>query len=259
MGGNLKPNQSQSGATEFRSLQRSLMLAVMALICLVCVPLHSQLITGDVLGTVSDPHGAVVPDANVSVRTWARRRPARTKTNANGDYAISLLPPGHYGISVEAPGFKKYDVADITLAAGDRARIDATLDLGAANETVEVESAAPASNRQFFSWQSDSGETVEDIPLNGRNLTNLVTQQPGVNGGMPGNITQGVRPDDRRQLPRSPRMGRKNTSTATRSTALIIMSVSMAWAASSLPSMRFSRSPWRPTTSRPRKVVRQAR
>ena len=187
-------------ARRFESLSRCLMLAALVLIGLFSLPLHSQVITGDILGTVTDPNGAVVPNAKVSVRNLGTQTIRTTLTSANGDYSISLLPPGHYSVSVEATSFKKYDVADITLAAGDHARIDATLNLGAASETVEVESAAPLLQTDSSSVGSLIPEnTVQDIPLNGRNLTNLVTQQVGVSAGMPGNITQGVRPDDRRQ------------------------------------------------------------
>ena len=200
MGGNMKPNHSQSGATGLRSLQRSFMLAVLALIGLFCVPLHGQNITADVLGTVTDPNGAVIPNASVTIQDMGTNATRTTQTNDSGDYTFALLPVGKYALTVQRTGFKPYKVTGITLSAGDRLRLDAKLELGAATQTIEVQASAETVQTDSSSvGNTVPEETVEDIPLNGRNLTNLVTLQAGTNAGLPSSTTNGSRPDDRRQ------------------------------------------------------------
>jgi hypothetical protein len=200
MGGNMKLNHSRSGITGFRSLQCSLTLAVMALIGLFYVPLHSQNITADVLGTVTDPNGAVISGANVAIQDKGTNATRTAQTNASGEYTFTLLPVGEYNLTVQAAGFKPFKLMSISVSAGDRLRMDAKLQVGAANETVEVEAAAQAIQTDSSSvGDTVPQETVEDIPLNGRNLTNLVTLQPGVSAGLPSSTTNGSRPDDRRQ------------------------------------------------------------
>jgi len=191
-----------SGCRQARTRFRfSNLLMLTALFLFALTPMaFAQVITGDVVGTVSDPNGSVVPNATISIRNLDTHALRTAQSSSNGDFAISLLPTGHYSITVEAAGFKKYKVDDLTLSAGDRTRIDAKLGLGAATETIEVQSAAPMLQTDSSSVGGLIGDqSVQDLPLNGRNITNLVTQQVGVNGGMPGNITSGARPDDRRQ------------------------------------------------------------
>jgi len=160
----------------------------------------AQVITGDVLGTVSDPSGAVVPNAKVTIVNLATNAARNVDTGSSGEYVVNLLPPGHYSIAVEAQGFKSYKIGDLSVSAGDRSRVDVTLQLGNTTESVEVTTAAPLLQTDSSSVGSVvAEEIVDDLPLNGRNLTNLVTQQVGVNAGMPGSITAGARPDDRRQ------------------------------------------------------------
>lgn len=160
----------------------------------------AQVITGDVLGTVTDPSGAVVANAKVTIRNLATNASRDAQTGANGEYVFNLLPPGHYALSVEAQGFKSYKIDDLSLSAGDRSRLDVALQVGNTSESVEVTTAAPLLQTDTSSVGSTvSEQIVADLPLNGRNLTNLVTLQPGVNAGLAGSIVAGGRPDDRRQ------------------------------------------------------------
>ena len=160
----------------------------------------AQVTTGDLLGTVTDSTGALVQNAKITARNTATDVSRTVETGAAGEYSINLLPPGHYSLSVTAVGFKSYTIADVSLSAGDRARMDMQLQVGNMTENVEVTAVAPLLQTDSSSvGQTISERTVQDIPLNGRNLTNLVTLQVGVSGGMPNSITAGARPDDRRQ------------------------------------------------------------
>ena len=164
------------------------------------ISVSAQLTTADVLGTITDSTGAVVPGAKVTIKNLGTGVTATTKSNGTGDYIFNLLPPGHYSVEIEAQSFKKVEFADIVLAAGDRARENGALQAGTAQETVQVTSAPPLLQTDSSSVTSVVTEqAVQDLPLNGRNFVNLVQIQPGVTAGQPSAIGSGNRPDDRRE------------------------------------------------------------
>ena len=159
----------------------------------------AQETSADVLGTVSDPSGAIVPGASVKLTNLGTQITQGATSNNAGDYEFTLLTPGKYSLSVTAPGFKTVIVPTIVLAAGDRNRENAVLSSGTATETVTVTADAPLLQRESSSLTSVVTEQpVQDLPLNGRNVVNLVQIQPGVNAGPPDAISSGTRPDDRR-------------------------------------------------------------
>jgi len=162
-------------------------------------PVHAQVTTADVLGTVVDQSGAVVPGAKVTLRNLGTGVVASTSSNEVGNYIFNLLIPGQYSLEIEANGFKKIVYADIALAAGDRAREDARLSTGSIEETVTVSAEPPLLQTDSSTVTSVVTEqSVQDLPLNGRNYVNLVTVQPGVNQGQADALTDGFRGDDRR-------------------------------------------------------------
>ena len=176
-----------------------LFIAIIATM-LMCQVSVAQVITSDIVGTVSDSGGAVVPGAKVSIvnaETQLQRSMIATST---GDYVFTLLPPGTYTIRVEQPGFKTFEAKGVQVGAGDRARIDAKLDPGAASETVTVTSETMPVLQTDSSTVQDvvSERSVQELPLNGRNLESAVQQTAGVNAGSPSAISGGARPDDRR-------------------------------------------------------------
>src|ERR1017187_6944875 len=81
---------------------------------------QAQLTTADVVGTVTDSSGAVVPGAKVTITNLDTQIKAVTQSNQTGNYVFNLLGPGHYSVSIEAPGFKMSVIPNITLAAGDQ-------------------------------------------------------------------------------------------------------------------------------------------
>ena len=155
--------------------------------------------SADVLGTVSDPSGAIIPGAKVTLTNVATQVKQEATTSQSGDYLFTLLKPGTYSLTIVAKGFKTEVVSAITLAAGDRNRENAALATGGVDETVMVTADAPLLQRESSSLTSVVTEQpVQDLPLNGRNVVNLVQIQPGVNAGSPAAISSGARPDDRR-------------------------------------------------------------
>jgi len=174
--------------------------AIFALCAFTSFTANAQLTTADVLGTVTDSTGALVSGASLTLKNLGTGITAQATSNQTGSYLFTLLIPGRYSLSVDAKGFKKMTFTDIALAAGDRMREDVKLETGGVEETVVVTSSAPLFQTDSASLSSVVTEqSVQDLPLNGRNFVNLVQLQPGVNQGSPSAISSGNRPDDRRQ------------------------------------------------------------
>src|ERR1700716_1748246 len=138
--------------------------------------------TGSITGTVKDPSGATVTNADVVVSSADHGIDRRTVTNSSGDYNESGLPGGTYDVSVTAGGFKKYQAKGVVLRVAEKARVDAALQVGASTIEVTVEGAEVA---QVETQSSDltgtvTGKQVTQLELNGRNFTQLVTLAPGV-------------------------------------------------------------------------------
>ena len=161
---------------------------------------HAQLTTADIVGTVTDPTGAVVANAQVVAKNLATNVTRTVTTGASGEYSFNLLQPGHYSVTTTAPGFKVTNVADLAIEAGDRARSDAALQTGDTSETISVEAQTPLLQSENATVSSTvTAQAVQDLPLNGRNYVQLVQLVPGANEGPGNGLTSGGRPDDRRQ------------------------------------------------------------
>ena len=169
-------------------------------IFLLTVPaVFAQLTTADILGTVTDASGAVVPNATVVITNLGTNESRTVQTSGAGDYTVSLLPVGHYSISVKAGGFEASLTKDLAVEAGDRARNDVKLVTGAGTTTVEVQSSTPLLQADNATVSSTvTAKAVQDLPLNGRNFVQLVALVPGANEGQGNGLSSGGRPDDRR-------------------------------------------------------------
>ena len=161
---------------------------------------HAQLTTSDIIGTVTDASGAVVPNAQVTLKSLATNQARTVTTDASGTYSFTLLQPGHYSILVSTNGFKSTTIADLGVEAGDRARNDVKLELGNITESVSVEAQTPLLQSENATVSTTvTSQSVQDLPLNGRNYVQLVQLVPGANEGPGNGLTSGGRPDDRRQ------------------------------------------------------------
>jgi hypothetical protein len=159
----------------------------------------AQVTTADVVGTVTDQTGAAIAGATVTIKNNGTGVAQVVKSGDNGDYTLTLLQVGNYTLTVEAAGFKNFVSRNITLAAGDRARVDAGLTIGQANQTIEVESTTPALESDTSTLGTLITErATQDLPLNGRNVIQLVETTPGVGPGLSNSMSGGTRPDDRR-------------------------------------------------------------
>ncbi|HEY1896657.1 MAG TPA: TonB-dependent receptor [Terracidiphilus sp.] len=161
--------------------------------------LMAQITTADIVGTVTDPSGAAVPNGTATATNVATGRAQTANVGNDGAFTFTLLQVGTYKVTVQAQGFKSY-ATQVTLAAGDRARINAQLSVGQAEQTVTVEATTPALQTDESTIGTlITSQATQDLPLNGRNVTSLVTLAAGVTGGLGNAMNSGTRPDDRRQ------------------------------------------------------------
>ena len=196
-------DMSKNGISTILLLKTAVCALAVALIFVLLRPplLQAQGNTADVLGTVTDPSGAVVADAKVTIKNTATGVVRKAQTAQSGEFSVSLLQIGTYQVTVEAKGFKLYVAKDLTLAAGDRVRVDANLTVGATSESVEVSSSA------VVGLQTDTStvgtlvpdQSVQELPLNGRNFINLVQMAAGVTTGVQNAVAGGTRNNDLRQ------------------------------------------------------------
>ncbi len=190
--------QNNRGANLSHCLGKS--LSILGVLLLWVVSAYAQVTTADVVGTVHDPSGAVIANAKVEIANKGTGLVRTADTGSSGDFVINQLPPGTYSVKVEAPSFKTYTIPTLTLASGDRTRVDASMQPGQTTETVEVTAATPLLQTDSSTLQSTvTTQAVQDLPLNGRNFVQLAQQVPGANQGPGNGLTSGNRPDDRRQ------------------------------------------------------------
>ena len=161
---------------------------------------RAQVVTGDILGTITDPSGAVVAQARIVITNTATRETHEVTSSNAGEYIQTTLPSGTYSVTVTAPGFRTTEVKNLKLDAGSRLRQDVTVTLGSTNQTVQVAGETPALVTDSATLSSViTEERVKDLPLNGRNFFQLADLAPGANEGPAAPLASGTRPDDRRE------------------------------------------------------------
>jgi hypothetical protein len=173
----------------------------------------AQVSTAAVNGAVQDPVGATIPNASVILANVATGVERRSTTNEAGAYAFLNVPPGDYVLSASAQGFRTAKMAQVTLTVNQTATFDFKLEVGEVQSSVTVEAVGVA----VQSSTSELGaavmeKTVKDLPLNGRNFTQLLWLTPGAGpvstgqargGGYSGAIGTFVTPSFNGQLNRS--------------------------------------------------------
>lgn len=175
---------------------------VLALVTLGLVANHvdaQAVASAQLSGIVTDTSGAVVPTAKISLENLDTHTSQTATVTSTGEYVFTALPIGRYQVRVEAQGFKTFMVPEVTLASGDKVREDATMQVGAVTENVEVQGQAPALQTDSATFGTlVTTQAVENLPLNGRNFMTLVQLTAGATEGLASNTLSGNRPDDRR-------------------------------------------------------------
>ncbi|HWQ52120.1 MAG TPA: TonB-dependent receptor [Bryobacteraceae bacterium] len=160
---------------------RPILAPVLALMLLFSAGAWAQEFRATLVGRVADPSGAPVPGASLVATQVETNMQYRAVTTETGDYTLPFLPPGRYRLEVERTGFRTYVRDGISLRVQDRVRVDVALVLGAQAESVTVTAETPLLDASSASvGQVVSRQTIEDIPLNGRNGYNLMLTVPGV-------------------------------------------------------------------------------
>ena len=151
----------------------------------------AQTDTARLIGTITDPSGAVIPNATVAVTNTATGRTVTAQTGAAGEYTVNALTAGRYHINVTAQGFKS-ERADFTLEVSQVQEISLKLQTGEATTTVDVTGDVPLVDTSTSSTgEVIQGRQVTELPLNGRNFTQLALLTPGVTRGAYGDIASG--------------------------------------------------------------------
>src|SRR5262249_31556175 len=151
---------------------------------LIAAPSFAQRITATLRGTVTDPTGAVVPGANVTVKDEGTGFTRSTVTSSAGQYSFAELPTGTYTVEVGLSGFKSSVHKGVVLNVADVRGLDVRIEPGAVQENVTVE--VPAVAVKTIGGDVSglvTGEQVRELPLNGRNFLQLTTLMPGVSQG----------------------------------------------------------------------------
>ena len=160
----------------------------------------AQIDRGTIAGTVKDAQGSVIPGAKVTVTRTDTQQPRSLVTDKAGAYSAELLTAGTYSVAVEAPGFTKTEQSGIQVGVNEVVRIDIELKVGSASQTVEVSAAPPILSTETSSLSTiETGQRIVNLPLNGRNFTQLAWLGPGATPGSSAGVGLTTSTDDPRQ------------------------------------------------------------
>ncbi len=138
--------------------------------------------TGYISGTVTDKSGAAIASATVVIANASGSSTQTTTTNTDGAFVVAGLPGGTYNLTVTATGFQKYTANGVVLNVGSKIRVDVPLTVGSVSEEIVVtgESVAQVETTSAALGTTITGKQINQLELNGRNFTQLVTLTPGV-------------------------------------------------------------------------------
>src|SRR3984893_13957497 len=171
------------------------------LVALICFPLFAQGNLGRILGTITDVSGGSVPGATVTIMDVQRGASRTLTTDQSGQYVAPDLVPGTYTVRAEAKGFRTVEHTGLLLEVGKDIRVDLALQPGEQSQTLTVTGELPMVETTNATLGGTlSNQTINDLPLNGRNYINLLTLRPGVTifpgGGADTRSANGNRSED---------------------------------------------------------------
>jgi len=182
----------QCTESEWRNLKRLLhvLAAAIVVLPLVCLPLLSQSSQGAIQGAVFDQTGGAIVGATVTVIDIARGVNRVLTADGAGQYIANNLNPGTYTVRAEAKGFRTEEHSGVLVEVGQNIRVDLVVQPGEQTQTVTVTGEVPAINTTDATLGGTiSNQTINALPLNGRNFERLLQLRPGVVtsvGGKPG-------------------------------------------------------------------------
>ena len=163
-----------------RQRRRMLLIGTVLAVCFSAASIYAQQVFGSIFGTVTDPGGAVVANAKVTITDINKGTKFEVTTDASGNYNKRQLIPDTYSVVIEAPGFSRVGSGNLEVHVDEAARYDATLRVGDVATEIEVTAAAPLlqSDRADVA-QTFSAKQINDLPNIGRNLQSMELLQPG--------------------------------------------------------------------------------
>ncbi|HEV2233342.1 MAG TPA: carboxypeptidase-like regulatory domain-containing protein [Terriglobia bacterium] len=164
------------------AIEMKVLAALVICITFVCpLATQAQVATASINGTVTDSSGAVVPAANVILKNVATNVERSTVTNDSGNYVLVDIPPGRYTLRVAKEGFTSASQSEFELYVNQTSTYDFALRVGSTTQTVTVEATAAALQTSTSELGAViTGRAVSELPLNGRNFTQLLNLTPGV-------------------------------------------------------------------------------
>lgn len=176
-------------------------------------PLAAQRATGSIAGSITDTSRAALPGSKVMIRNLATGVERSTTANDSGLYAVTALPAGRYSVSITREGFSTFSAPDITLQVDQQVTVNAELNVGAVSESVTVSDAAAIVDTRVGTLSTSIHQKmITDLPLNGRNVLQLLRVTPGTLTA-PGTFNQqATRPEAGNELV-SASGGRGNSTT----------------------------------------------
>ena len=175
-----------------KSMRRATTLTLFMMALLTSLNVAGQQITASIRGTVLDPSGAIVQGATVTAKQTETGLTRTAVTDHQGEYVLVELPIGHYQLEVQARGFQKYLQQGISLDVNQTATVGIQLRLGAESQQVEVNANATLVQSTVSSLgQTVMEQEILDLPLDGRNFSQLGLLQPGVVPLTPGLLEAG--------------------------------------------------------------------
>ena len=162
-------------------MKRVVLAAVTILIlAMASIPMMGQAVFGNIVGTATDPQGAAVAGATVTVTSTTKNTSVTTTTNESGNYTVTHLIPDVYSVKFEGAGFKTFTQGDVPLSADATQRVDCQFTIGSTAETVEVTGEAPQLQTDKSDIAIEYNQTyVQDMPIVNRNFTQFELMSPG--------------------------------------------------------------------------------
>src|SRR5579864_2578654 len=170
---------------KFVSLERVTVTLTFCIVLAITIglanPAHAQVAGATLSGTVTDPSGAAIAGARVTITNKATSVTRDVTTDSTGFYSAPNLLPGDYEVSFGASGFSTMKESNLTLTVGAQQVLNAPLKIGEATQNVVVTEAAPVVQLGSSTLSGEvEGTTVRELPLNGRDWASLATLEPGV-------------------------------------------------------------------------------
>ena len=172
---------SSSRISKSQTVGAILAIAVFATLFVACPQMAvAQAVYGSIFGTVTDPTGAVVPNATVTVTDVSKGTTTTAQTGASGDYRVQHLIPDTYSVTVEASGFKKATQDNVVVYADTAPKVDLSLATGSTQESIVVSGAAPLLQAEHVDVNTILNErAVQTLPNFNRNFTAFELLTPG--------------------------------------------------------------------------------